>query len=101
MELKLIRKIFTENSTIGDIFIDGKFHSNCIEDKDRGLMQSMAVEEVKKIKVFGQTCIPYGKYQVMDTYSPKYKKNVPQIVNVKGFDGIRIHSANQATQLEG
>ena len=106
MELTLLRKIFTDRSTIGEIVLDGRIFST-IEDHDRGLTQSMSVAEVQKIKVYGKTCIPYGRYKVVITKSPRFsaKKGkpvfTPQLVGVTGFDGIRIHIANWAEQLEG
>jgi len=72
-----------------------------IEDKDRGLNQSMPLEEIKKIKVHSQTCIPYGCYEVKMTFSPKYMKVLPQLMNVPGFEGIRIHSGNTIFDTEG
>lgn len=106
MELTLLRKIFTERSTIGEIVLDGRILST-IEDKDRGLTQDMTLSQVQKIKVYGKTCIPYGRYKVVITKSNRFsaKKGkpvfTPQLVGVTGFDGIRIHIANWAEQLEG
>ena len=106
MELTLLRKIFTERSTIGEIVLDGRIFYT-IEDKDRGLTQDMTLSQVQKIKVYGKTCIPYGRYKVVITKSNRFsaKKGkpvfTPQLVGVTGFDGIRIHIANWAEQLEG
>jgi hypothetical protein len=61
----------------------------------------MSLEEIKKIKVKDKTCIPYGTYIVTITYSPKFKKKLPLINNVKGFSGIRIHSGNTTSDTSG
>ena len=61
----------------------------------------MSLEEIKKIKIKGNTCIPYGTYNITITYSPRFKKNLPLLNNVKGFDGIRIHSGNKPQDTEG
>ena len=52
-------------------------------------------------KRYGETAIPYGTYKVEITYSPKYKKLMPEVKNVKGFSGIRIHSGNTAKDTLG
>lgn len=101
MEIKLHRKYRKFNYTIGQLFINNKYFSDCLEDTDRGLKDSMSLEEIRRIKVFGSTCIPYGTYKVTITYSPKFKKNLPLINNVKGFDGIRIHSGNTSSDTQG
>lgn len=95
------RKWKKDTYTIGRVFIDGNFFSNSMEDKDRGLTKDMPLAEIKKRKVYGETAIPTGKYKVTMTYSPKYKRMMPQIMNVKGFSGIRIHSGNTAADSLG
>lgn len=94
MILTLKRKYFKEEYTIGDLYINGKWFCNTIEDKDRGLNNSMELKTIQREKVYGKTAIPTGRYKVSITYSPKYKKNMPLLENVKGFEGIRIHSGN-------
>ena len=101
MELRLERKYRSNNYCIDKLYINGKYFSDALEDPDRGLIDSMSLEEIKKIKVKGNTCIPYGTYNVTITYSPRFKKNLPLINNVKGFDGIRIHSGNTPQDTEG
>jgi hypothetical protein len=56
---------------------------------------------IQKIKVYAQTAIPTGKYQVVMTYSSRFKKVMPLLLNVPGFSGIRIHSGNTANETEG
>ena len=94
MTLTLKRKYFKEEYTIGDLYINGKWFCNTIEDKDRGLNSTMDLKTIQREKVYGKTAIPVGRYKVSITYSPKYKKNMPLLENVKGFEGIRIHSGN-------
>ena len=101
MELRLERKYRSNNYCIDKLYINGKYFSDALEDPDRGLTDSMNLEEIKRIKVKGDTCIPYGTYNVTITYSPRFKKNLPLINNVKGFDGIRIHSGNTPQDTEG
>ena len=101
MELRLERKYRSNNYCIDKLYINGKYFSDALEDPDRGLTDYMSLEEIKKIKIKGNTCIPYGTYNVTITYSPRFKKNLPLINNVKGFDGIRIHSGNTPQDTEG
>jgi len=61
----------------------------------------MSNTEISKIKVYAQTAIPTGKYQIVMTYSSKFKKVMPLLLNVPGFAGIRIHSGNTADDTEG
>lgn len=101
MKITLIRQKFTENSTIGSLYIDGVFFCYTLEDKDRGLHQSEGDFNVRSKKVYGKTAIPYGSYEVAMTFSNKYQRVMPLLLNVPGFAGIRIHSGNRAEDSEG
>lgn len=101
MKLRLERKYKKAKYTIGNLYVNGKFFCNTIEDKDRGLTSMMSEEEIKEIKVKGETAIPMGIYNIIITYSPKYKKPMPLLLGVKGFEGIRIHSGNTEKDTEG
>lgn len=101
VELHQVRKYFSETSTISELFYDGRFVCFLLEDKDRGLQSDWDLARIKAEKVYGKTAIPTGEYSIQITYSPKYKKDMPQVMNVKGFEGIRIHSGNVADHSEG
>ena len=101
MKLKLVRKYRKETYTIGKLYVDGVYFCDTIEDKDRGLDDAMGLAEIMIKKRYGETAIPYGTYKVEITYSPKYKKLMPEVKNVKGFSGIRIHSGNTAKDTLG
>lgn len=111
MEITLHRKYPKDSYTIGNLYIDGKWFCNTIEDKDRGLYQGMDKETISQIKVYAETAIPYGRYKVtLNVQSPKfstYKKYqfckgyLPRLLDVPGFDGILIHIGNKATQSAG
>lgn len=101
MEL-LLKRIYSGSTyTIGHLYIDGNYYCDVLEDTDRGLSSDMTEEEIKKIKVYGKTAIPKGTYKVEVTYSPKFKRYLPILLNVKGFSGIRIHSGNSAEDTLG
>ena len=101
MKLRLERKYRCSNYCIDKLYINNEYFSDALEDPDRGLTDTMSLEEIKKIKIKGNTCIPYGTYNITITYSPRFKKNLPLLNNVKGFDGIRIHSGNKPQDTEG
>lgn len=94
MKLKLIRDTFTDESTIGKLYIDGSEFCNTLEDYDRRM-------EAGGKKVYGKTCVPRGTYEVIIDFSPKYNREMPHILNVPGFEGVRIHSGNVAADSEG
>ena len=102
MEILVERKWKKDNYTIGNLYINGKWFSNTLEDKDRGLKDSMSLTEIKTLKKPRITAIPTGTYEVtLNVVSPKFSKypfynsinggRVPRLLNVKGFEGILIH----------
>lgn len=94
MKIEVKRIARRDTYTIGKLYIDDKYMCDTLEDTDRGLTDSMSVDDIKGKKVYGKTAIPSGTYKVSWTYSNKFKKYLPLIENVKGFEGIRIHSGN-------
>lgn len=96
--------------TIGRFFVNGiRFHES-LEDPDRGLASTMSLDQIKAAKVYGQTAIPVGTYKLILSVSPKYKDRswakkydglVPEIIGVPGYSGVRIHPANNASEIEG
>ena len=98
----LLKRIFRgDKYTIGHLYIDGNYYCDVLEDVDRELSNDMSEEEIKKIKVYGKTAIPTGRYKIEVTYSPKFKRYLPILLNVRGFSGIRIHSGNTAEDTLG
>lgn len=95
------RKWKKDTYTIGRVFIDDVFFANSMEDKDRGLTKDMPLAEIKKRKVYGETAIPAGEYEVRMTYSPKYKRMMPQVMDVPGWTCVRMHSMNEAKDSLG
>lgn len=107
MEIVLKRTDFTKKSTIGELSINGIFECYILEDTDRGLKDTMSLDEINKLKVHGQTAIPYGVYKVVVTKSDRFSKMkghdvyLPLLLNVKGYEGIRIHTGNKPEDTEG
>lgn len=111
MEITLYRTWKKDGYTIGRLFVNGKFLCNTLEDRDRNLYQGMSEEEIRRIKVYGETCVPYGRYRItLHRQSPKYAKKkafqsingyMPYLLNVPGFSGILIHPGNWPTDSAG
>ena len=101
MEIKVIRKYKKKDYTIGEMYIDDRLFCSTLEDKDRGLRQDMPLSQIKKLKVYGQTAIPTGRYKVRMTYWGKYKKYYPELCNVPGYTSILIHGGKNATATLG
>lgn len=106
MKLTLKRKFLNDKYTVGDLFIDGKFFCNTIEDKVRELSVTCPYtskgQSCKcKGKIYAQTAIPAGIYKVTMEYSPRFKRKLPLLHNVPHFLGILIHSGNDETASAG
>ena len=95
MNLQLIRDVFDEKFTLGRLSYNGVFFGFTCEDKDRRL------EEGINAKVYGDTAIPRGKYKLILSYSHHFQRITPQLFDVPGFEGVRIHGGNTAADTEG
>lgn len=105
MNILVYRKYKKPTYTIGEIYIDGDLFCSSLEDKDRSLTQGMDLKTIKDLKVYGQTAIPTGTYEVsLDITSPRFSQmefykevcngKVPRLLNVPGFEGILFHVAD-------
>jgi len=75
--------------TGGVMLINGRFFCYVCEDA------------VRNKKIAGITAIPAGRYQVVITYSPRFRKNLPLLLKVPNFEGVRLHAGNSALDTEG
>lgn len=94
MKLEVKRITLTDSYTIGQLFIDGQYFCDTLEDTVRDLTNI-------KDKVYGRTAIPAGTYTVILDYSGHFKKLLPHILDVPYFSGIRIHSGNDVEDTNG
>ena len=101
MEIKVIRKTFSSVSTIGEMYLDSKFFCYTLEDFDRDLNKDGDLKDAGETKVNGKTAIPRGKYDVVINMSNRFKVLMPLLINVPGFEGVRIHNGNKAEHTEG
>lgn len=89
MLLKVVRHRFLGDTTIGQLYVNGRFFGYTLEDA------------VRNQKIYGQTAIPYGTYTVKITYSPRFKRLLPLLLNVPLFKGVRIHTGNKSEDTSG
>ena len=105
MKLTIKRTITRNSYTLGKLYVDGVYFCDTLEDKDRGLTQNMSIEQIKSMKIPGETAIPKGTYRVtLDVVSPKFSKypfymqtcegKLPRLIDVKGYEGVLIHVAD-------
>ena len=100
MKLTLKRIALRQTYTIGKLYIDDNYFCDTLEDAVRDLDKDGKFDNGEK-KIKGKTAIPYGTYEIKWTYSPRFKKYTPQLMNVPQFEGIRIHAGNSSTDTEG
>lgn len=114
LKLNLKRVYRGEKYTIGKLYINDIYFCDTLEDKDRFLSENMLEKEIEKAKIYGETAIPYGTYDItMSVKSNKYSNYtkykwakpydayLPRLLNVKGFDGILIHPGNTEQDTYG
>lgn len=100
MKLRLERKHFKDTYTIGNLYVDDTFFSNTLEDKNRDVNKNGKFDNGES-KVYGETCIPFGTYKVVVNMSPKFKRELPRLLDVPSFEGILIHRGNTAEDSAG
>lgn len=100
MKITLKRIALKNTYTIGKLYIDGEYFCDTLEDKVRDINKNGVFDNGEK-KIYGETAIPYGTYNVKWTYSNKFKKYMPLIENVPSFAGIRIHAGNSSANTCG
>lgn len=97
MKLLLERDPTGLTCTIGHLSVDGESFCATLEDPVR----EIPGQPVSKWKVAGDTAIPAGTYKVDVTYSPRFKRDLPLLLGVPGFEGVRIHAGNTNADTEG
>lgn len=99
--LVLRRIIKMPEFTMGELFINGKKFCNTLEDQVRDANNDGDLNDPGEEKVYGKTAIPRGTYKVIVNLSNRFKKELPLLLNVPGFEGIRIHGGNKAEDSLG
>ena len=91
MKLQVVRFMCGATCTIGELLVDGEHECWTLED----------VVRPDGVKIAGATAIPYGTYDVVITFSNRFQRDLPLLIGVPNFEGIRIHSGNTASNTEG
>lgn len=79
------------NYTIGRLSIDDEYFCDTLEPTERE----------GGVKILGSTAVPKGVFRILMSYSPRLKKIAPLLLNVPGFEGVRIHSGNSYNDTKG
>ena len=101
MEIRVKRIARKDGYTIGRMSLNGSYFCDTLEDTDRGLKSTMSEEEILSKKRKGITAIPTGEYDVILTFSPKFKRVLPLLLNVPGYQYIRVHHGNLPSSTDG
>lgn len=89
IKLTLLREPSTELSTPGQLILGAKRMCYTLEDP------------VREGKIAGVTAIPEGTYQIIRSFSPRFKVQMALLLRVPNFSGVRIHAGNTAKDTEG
>ncbi len=89
MKLEVKREPSTEHCTLGAFYVNDVFRYFSLEDV------------VRPEKIMHETAIPPGDYRVDITYSNRFKRDLPILLHVPGFEGIRIHPGNTDKNTSG
>lgn len=89
MNLTQVRKILKSTYTGSELFIEEKYECVTLEDP------------VREVKIYGETAIPYGRYEFIINYSPRFKRRLPYFLNVPKFTDIRMHPGVTVAHTKG
>ena len=101
MEIKLIRKYYQAKYTIGRLYVNNRFFSDCLEPPSLHLTERSALGTILIAKYKGYRAIPTGRYRILITRSRRFGRWMTLMLNVKGFEGIRIHAGNKPEDTRG
>lgn len=91
MKIEVKRDVRNEKFTLGKMYIDGEFFCYTLEDPVRQA----------GVKIYGDTAIPALSYEVVMSFSEKFRKPLPLLLDVPGFSGVRIHGGNTVKDTLG
>lgn len=112
MKVNVVRRYNNSRYCIGDLYVDGVWISNTIEDTDRGWHNGMSDAWIRNNKVYSKSAIPVGTYNLtLNVVSPKFVQKLyyskfcggrlPRLLNVPGFDGILMHRGKDEKSSAG
>lgn len=92
-KIKLKRTDYRDTHTVGRLYINNDYFCDTLEDRYRDLS--------KEKKIYSKTAIPKGVYKLVISYSPRFKRLLPLLLDVPFFEGIRIHAGNSSKDTSG
>mgnify|MGYP006992544230 FL=1 len=90
MLIEVKRFEFKDTHTVGKMYVDGVYECYTLEDAVRN-----------GTKVIGKTAIPIGTYKLIIDASTRFKQDMPHILDVPDFTGVRIHAGNTSADTDG
>lgn len=87
--LILKRTDITDEVTLGELWFQDKLICYTLEDP------------IRPFKIKHKTAIPYGTYRLKITFSQRFQRLMPLLLNVPDFVGIRIHKGNTTEDTSG
>jgi len=90
MLIEVKRFEFKDTHTVGKMYVDGVYECYTLEDVVRN-----------GTKVLGKTAIPIGTYKLIIDASTRFKQDMPHILDVPNFTGVRIHAGNTSADTDG
>lgn len=99
MNLFLKREPTTADGTIGELTLEDHFGRMAWTLEDQ--VREVPGQPIAAWKIPGNTAIPVGRYRVAITYSPRFRRQMPALLNVPGFEGVRIHWGNSSVDTIG
>ncbi len=90
MLIEVKRFEFKDTHTVGKMYVDGVYECYTLEDAVRN-----------GTKVVGKTAIPIGTYKLIIDASTRFKQDMPHILDVPDFTGVRIHAGNTSADTDG
>jgi hypothetical protein len=87
VKLEVRRFEYGTNYTVGKLYIDGIYECYTLERE--------AFPHTRK------PAIPKGSYSLVIDDSTRFQRPMPHILDVPGYEGIRIHSGNTDADTEG
>lgn len=94
MKLLLERAFPREKYTIGRLYVNDEYYCSTLEPPVRDY-------ENGEEKVYGNSAIPKGEYEIMYRWSPTFRCAMPYLKNVPYFTGVMIHTGNSVKDTKG
>ena len=99
--IKVQREKYTTKTTIGKLYVNGVYVCDTLEDVCRDLNRDGNLNDEGETKVYAETAIPSGTYQLKIYDSPHFKQKLFWLQKVSGYDYVLIHSGNTAADTKG